>query len=107
MRRFEELSLVRARSPLFALSWTVMHPIDETSPLYGVTVESLRNAQVEIIILLSGTDDAMAELIYARHSYTPDEILWNRRFVDVLALTPAGRRIVDLRHFHETESPAE
>jgi inward rectifier potassium channel len=103
MRRFEELKLVRSRTPLFALSWTVMHQIDHTSPFYGVTFEALRDMQVEIIILLRGTDDALADLIYARHSYMTDEILWNRRFVDVIAITPAGRRVVDLRQFHETE----
>src|SRR5438477_7593850 len=45
MRRFEELKLMRSRSPLFALSWTVMHPIDESSPLYGWTLESLYDCQ--------------------------------------------------------------
>jgi inward rectifier potassium channel len=103
MRRFEELSLVRARTPLFALSWTVMHVIDEASPLHGVTSKSLYDSQIEIIVLLRGTDDTLADIIYARHSYMPDEILWDRRFVDVLALTPSGRRIVDLHRFHDTE----
>jgi inward rectifier potassium channel len=103
MRRFEELKLVRARTPLFALSWTVMHPIDEASPLHRATPESLYDAQFEIIVLLRGTDDTLADIIYARHSYMPDEILWDRRFVDVLALTPSGRRVVDLRRFHDTE----
>ncbi|HEX4158400.1 MAG TPA: hypothetical protein VHY79_07975 [Rhizomicrobium sp.] len=107
MRRFEELTLVRSRTPLFALSWTVMHQIGPTSPLYGVTFETLCDMDVEIIVLLSGTDDALADIIYARHSYTPDEILWNRRFVDVIAQTAAGRRVVDLRRFHETEPPTE
>ena len=102
MRRFEELKLVRSRTPLFGLSWTVMHAIDESSPLHGTTPEQLLDSQVEIIVLLSGTDDTLADLIYARHSYLPDEILWHRRFVDVLDLTPTGRRVVDLRHFHET-----
>jgi inward rectifier potassium channel len=102
MRRFEELKLVRSRTPLFALSWTVMHQIDETSPFYSLPYEALRDLDVEIIILLSGTDDALADTIYARHSYMPEEILWNRRFADVIAITPTGRRVVDLRHFHET-----
>lgn len=102
MRRFEELKLVRSRTPLFALSWTVMHQIDETSPFYGLSCEALRDLDVEIIILLSGTDDALSDTIYARHSYTPDEIHWNKRFADVIAITPSGRRVVDLRHFHET-----
>jgi len=104
MRRFQELQLVRSRTPLFGLSWTVMHAIDEASPLFGASVESLRDSQIEIIVLLRGTDDTLAEIIYARHSYKPDEILWHRRFVDVLATTPAGRRVVDLRRFHETEA---
>jgi len=102
MRRFEELKLVRGRTPLFGLSWTVMHSIDDSSPLQGATAESLRDSQVEIIILLKGTDDTLADIIHARHSYLPDEILWNRRFVDVLSLTPDGRRVVDLHCFHET-----
>ncbi len=104
MRRFEELKLVRARTPLFALSWTVMHQIDSASPLHGATADSLYDLQAEIIILLSGTDDALADIIYARHSYLPDEIQWDKRFVDVLEITPTGRRIVDLRRFHDTES---
>lgn len=102
MRRFQELNLARARTPLFGLSWTVMHPIDRTSPLYGLTRETLHDSQIEIVILLRGTDDALSDIIYARHSYTADEILWGRRFVDVIALAPSGRRVVDLRHFHET-----
>ena len=103
MRRFQELTLVRSRSSLFALSWTVMHRIDETSPLHGATMESLIASQAELITLLSGTDETLADVIFARHSYKPDQIRWGRRFVDVLASTPRGRRVVDLTRFHETE----
>jgi len=103
MRRFDEMKLVRGRSPLFALSWTVMHRIDETSPLYGATLDTLYDAQVELVIVLSGTDDTLSEKIYARHSYTPDEIRWGHRFVDILSIAPNGRRIVDLRRFHDTD----
>lgn len=103
MRRFEELPLVRSRSPLFALSWTVMHPINEASPLFGATLESLYDNQVEILILLSGRDETLSDVIYARHSYMPDEILWNRRFVDVLEITASGRRLLNLHCFHKTE----
>jgi inward rectifier potassium channel len=103
MRRFEELKLVRWRSPLFALSWTIMHAIDESSPLYGATLESLYDDQIEIIVLMSGRDDTLSDIIYARHSYMPDEILWNRRFIDVLEVTPTGRRLLNLHCFHETK----
>jgi inward rectifier potassium channel len=103
MRRFEELKVQRSRSPLFALSWTIMHCIDEKSPLYGITLDQLYDMQFELLILLSGTDDTLADVIYARHSYTPDEIRMDHRFVDVISVTPNGRRLVDLNHFHDTE----
>jgi inward rectifier potassium channel len=103
MRRFEELKVQRSRSPLFALSWTIMHVIDEKSPLYGATIDQLYDMQFEILILLSGTDDTLADVIYARHSYTPDEILMDHRFVDVISVTADGRRQVNLHRFHDTE----
>jgi len=102
MRRFQELKLVRARTSLFALSWTIMHVIDETSPLFGVTEQDLIDRQIELIALLSGADATMAETIYARYSYGPDDLVRGHRFVDVLYLTPKGRRVVDLTRFHDT-----
>lgn len=102
MRRFQELPLVRSRSQLFALSWTVMHRVDETSPLYGQTTETLRACQGELIVLLRGTDETLADTVFARHSYQPDRILWGRRFVDIISKLPDGRRMVDLTRFHDT-----
>lgn len=102
MRRFEELQLVRGRSLLFALSWSIMHRIDETSPLYGATRESLEAGDALLFVLLSGRDDSLADTIYARNSYKPADILWGRRFVDVLGEAPDGRRVVDLTRFHDT-----
>jgi inward rectifier potassium channel len=102
-RRFEELKLVRARTSLFALSWTIMHPIDETSPLYGVSCAEMYDKQMEVVALLSGADATMAETIYARYSYGPDDIVRDHRFVDVLSVTAKGQRMVDLTRFHDTE----
>ncbi len=102
MRRFEDLKLVRERTLLFALSWTVMHRIDEKSPLYGATPQSLTENGAELIVLLSGTDESLADRIYARAVYGAGDILWDRRFVDVLSLAPDGRMQVDLHAFHDT-----
>lgn len=103
IRRFQELKLVRSSNPLFALSWTVMHPIERTSPLYGVGMAEMLEHDMEIVVMLSGMDETIADRIYTRYSYIPEEILWNRRFVDVVSVTPSGRRMVDLVHFHDTE----
>jgi inward rectifier potassium channel len=104
MRRFEELKLVRARTPLFGLSWTVMHVIDETSPLYGATEDTCFDDDVEIIALLSGTDETFSSVIYARHAYQAEDIQFGRRFVDVLTRGDAGPLEVDLHRFNDTES---
>ncbi|MGD0191142.1 MAG: ATP-sensitive inward rectifier potassium channel 10 [Rhizomicrobium sp.] len=103
IRRFQELALLRNRTPLFSLSWTVMHRIDETSPLFGLDHEALFDMEAEILIMLSGTDETLADVIYTRHSYTPNEILPGRRFVDVVTVLDTGQRMVDLNRFHDTE----
>jgi inward rectifier potassium channel len=102
MRRFQELKLLRSNNPLFALSWTVMHPIDAESPLYGVGLADMIERDMEIVIMLSGMDETISDHIYARHSYAAEEILWNRRFVDVVSVAPTGHRMVDLHQFHDT-----
>jgi inward rectifier potassium channel len=103
LRRFEELKLLRERTPLFSLSWAVMHRIDSASPLFGCDMDALLGMEAEIVVILSGTDETLADVIYARHSYTPDEIIMGHRFVDILTVTQSGRRVVDLRRFHDTE----
>ena len=103
MRRFEELALVRRRTPLFALSWTVMHPIGESSPLHGANRESMLEDQVEIVVILSGTDETYSDKVYARHSYVPHDIHWRKKFADILSTHPSGRRVLDLRKFHAVE----
>ena len=108
MRRFDTLNLIRHKTPLFALSWTVMHPIDANSPLHGATRASLIEQQAEIVVLVSGTDETYGAKIYARHSYIPHDIHWNKRFTDILSLGPDGRRVLDLLHFHDVlEAGAE
>jgi inward rectifier potassium channel len=101
MRRFHDLVLARRRTPMFALTWTVMHPIDEQSPLHGATPETLLEQHAELVVGLTGIDETFAQTIHARHSYRPEEIVWNRRFADILGWTQDGRRSVDYSRFHE------
>ena len=89
MRRFETLPTVRSRTPVFILTWQIMHRIDEASPLFGETAESLVARRAEIVVVLKGLDETFAQTIHARASYTPDEILWGGRLADIFI---AGRR---------------
>lgn len=101
MRRVYDLNLIRSQNPLFSLSWTAMHPIDEQSPLYGVTPESLDEAEAALVVTLSGLDETVSQIIHARHTYASRDILWNMRFVDIISKTKEGNRFVDYSRFHD------
>jgi len=102
MRRFHDLNLVRSRLPMLQLSWTVMHPIDETSPLYHATEESLRENDAEIIVSLTGLDETFSQIIHARHSYIDEDIICSATFVDIITRGDDGRIDVNYRLFHDT-----
>ena len=101
MRRFYDLELVRSQSPLFSLTWTVMHPIDENSPLYNKTPESLTEEGGELIVTLTGIDETISQTVHSRYSYISSEILWNMRFVDILSITQDSKRVVNMSKFHD------
>ena len=101
MRRFYDLKLLRNRTPSSTLSWTAMHPIDPSSPLYGITAESMIQSRTIIVISLNGVDETVAQVLHARHTYAAQEILWNRRFVDIFYDTSEGHRYIDYNQFHE------
>ena len=104
-RGFVDLKTVRSHSPLFGLTWTVMHVIDETSPLRGATRESLEERLAEIVIVLSGVDGTFAQRIHARHSYLPHEIAWGSRLADMFLQDPDGARYIDYSRFHDLADP--
>ncbi|MER3434479.1 MAG: ATP-sensitive inward rectifier potassium channel 10 [Leptolyngbya sp. ERB_1_1] len=103
IRRIHDLALIRSQTPTFALTWLVLHPIDENSPLYGMTPEALVESNCLIQVMLSGIDETVAQVLHDRHTYVPQEILWNHRFIDLVYKTPEGHRFIDYKNFHDTE----
>jgi inward rectifier potassium channel len=106
LRRSYELGLARDRNPQFSLSWTVMHPIDVASPLYGIDPDLLAGQEASIVVTLTGIDETLSQTVFARTAYRADEILWGRKFVDILSETEEGETLVDYRRFHETAESA-
>jgi inward rectifier potassium channel len=100
-RRFESLSTVRTRSPVFILTWTIMHQINESSPLLGETTASLKARRAEILVVVKGLDETFAQTIHARASYQPDEIIWGGKFVDIFSRDATGVPMIDYTRFHD------
>lgn len=102
IRVFYDMKLVRSFAPIFALSFTAVHLIDEESPLFNETPDGLVDQDIEIICTFNGVDEVFSQTVYARHSYILNEIHWEHKFVDIIAITPDGYRSVDYTKFHQT-----
>ncbi|MEL6136009.1 MAG: ion channel [Cyanobacteria bacterium J06626_23] len=103
IRRFHDLDLVRSHTPVFTLSWTAMHSLNEESPLYGHTADTLRRDNAEIVVTLTGLDETLSQTIHARHSFKAEEVYWDHKFADILLTRPDGRAVIDYGHFHSIE----
>jgi inward rectifier potassium channel len=99
--RMTDLKLSRERSPAMARSWTVLHPIVETSPFYAMTPETAARDEVELMVTVVGTDDTSLQPVHARRRYTDTEIVWGARHADVLSEGDGGILILDVRRFHD------
>ncbi|MCG2584076.1 ion channel [Massilia sp. TS11] len=99
--RVYDLKLERDRTSVFALSWTVMHQIDANSPLYGKDIDDLFREGVTLMVSISGIDDTFNDFVHARHTYTPEEIMWGYRFVDILSERDGDVRLINFDKFHD------
>ena len=98
VRRFDFLELERRKVTFFPLAWTVVHPIDETSPLYGLASEDYIRTDAEILILLTATDETFAQIVHTRSSYKPHEIRCGYKFVSLYNEVDDGEPIsIDIR----------
>jgi inward rectifier potassium channel len=106
VRRAHDLPLARGGSALFTHAWTAIHPIDRDSPLYGSNETALQLAEAEVIVSISGYDEGLTRVMYARNVYPAEKILWSHRFREIVKTLPDGRRRIDYRRFHEAEPVA-
>ncbi len=95
-RKFELLNLERSGVMFFPLPWTIVHPIDEASPLWGKTQEDFDRMQLELIILVKGFDETFGQTVHSRHSYTSDEFVWGATFDSAFNVGAAGDLILEL-----------
>jgi inward rectifier potassium channel len=104
VRRYYQLPLERNKVVFFPLAWTIVHPIDASSPLSAKTREHLVSANAEILVLLSGIDETFEQTVHARSSYLADEIAWNARFTSMYLPTDQQAGVaVDLKRLHAIE----
>ncbi|HZS48813.1 MAG TPA: ion channel [Blastocatellia bacterium] len=107
VRRFYPLKLERSKVIFFPLHWTIVHPIDEHSPLYGLSSDDLLKSNAEFLILLSGTDETFSQVVQTRSSYKAEEVVWNARFGNIFNQIKNGRLSADIARLHLIEPVTE
>ena len=100
-RIYRPLSLERSAIQFLPLTWTLVHPINESSPLWGLTAEDLVRLQAEFLILIKAFDDTFFQTVHVRHSYRHEEVVWNARFVPAFDVDPEGKMVLDISRLSE------
>jgi inward rectifier potassium channel len=102
-REFLPLKLERDRISFFPLSWTVVHPIDDDSPLRDWEPADASTCDAEFLVLLNGFDETFSQTVHTRSSYKADEVVWGARFASMFQTGDQGTISVDIRKLHDIE----
>jgi inward rectifier potassium channel len=102
VRRLHPLTLERDQVMFFPAHWVLVHPIEESSPLFGITKEELEKSGAEFLILLTGFDETFSQTVHARSSYKHSEVVWGARFSNMFDETN-HQLGVDIRKLHDIE----
>jgi inward rectifier potassium channel len=100
-RTYQMLRLEREKLLFLPLTWTVVHPIDAESPLWGKSAEDLARLQAEVLILVKAYDDTFSQTVLTRHSYRHDEIVWGKRFAPAFFVDDEGDLVLEVRKVGE------
>ncbi len=95
-RKYEQLALERENIYFLALTWTIVHPITESSPLFGKTAEDLERLQAEFLIIVKGFDDTFSQTVHARYSYRYDELAWQSKFHPAFEIDAEGNLVLNV-----------
>jgi inward rectifier potassium channel len=89
-RRFFPMELEISKIAFFTLSWTIVHPINEKSPIFGFTMDDLNNANIEIFVNVNGVDESNQQKVFTRRSYHCSEMIWDAKFKPIIGKTKKG-----------------
>jgi len=102
-RNFYPLELEINKINFFSLSWTLVHPLNDKSPIYNFSLQDLLDARAEIMVLVKGTDETNQQQVHTRHSYMADDLVWNARFRPVIGRNAKGMPHLITRKIGEYE----
>jgi inward rectifier potassium channel len=102
MIAFERMRLLKSENPTFALSWTLFHPIDDSSPLFGKDEDTLGETEMNFVVSIVGFDEASGQIVRARDVFTAQDVCFGHEYVDFIWLDEQGMRHIDYAKIDET-----
>lgn len=106
-RRYYNLKLEVPNIIFFPMNWTLVHVINEDSPLYGKSPDELRYLDAEILIHIKGFDDTFSQVLHTRYSYRHEEIVWGARFRRAYQTDNEGNIILRMDEIHNYDSVSQ
>lgn len=103
LRDFYILNLEREKVKFFPAMWTVVHPIDDKSPLYGLSEKEVHEKDFEFIATLKAFDESSGQMVYSRSSYKSEEIEWGQKFVYAVK-RHKGKALIDVSKINDSEA---
>ena len=100
-KRYFTLPLEIHRVQFLPLNWTLVHPINEESPLFGLTPRDCELKELEILVQIKGFDDYFSQVVHTRFSYLYPEIIWGAKFERPYMPNEQGDIVLDLDKIHD------
>jgi inward rectifier potassium channel len=104
VRHYQEVVLERPSVRFFPMNWTLVHAIDEDSPLSGLILDDLEQADVEILVLVKAHDETYGQTVHSRFSWKAPEIRFGEKFLPMIAPGEDGAVEVDISRLGATEA---
>lgn len=96
VRKFQRLVLEVEKINFLAMSWTIVHPINEESPLYGLSLPDLESVNAEFMLAIKAIDDTYVQQIYARSSYRWSDVVEGAKFESIITESDERGIVIDL-----------
>jgi inward rectifier potassium channel len=104
VRKFYRLALELSKINFFALSWTIVHPINESSPFFGHTLEDINNSDTEVMLMIKAFDETYSQTVYSRTSYKAHQFVWGAKFISMMSTDDDGMTTLDLGALNDYEA---
>jgi inward rectifier potassium channel len=103
MNAYDRLNLDIDKIDFFPLNWTIVHPIDKDSPLYGKSMSEVIKLNPQVVVLIKGFDDSFSQVVHSRYSYTLREIVFNAKFKPAYTVYPDRSTHINIKDIDSFE----